>query len=133
VNSGNVTASTPYLGTPVGVAPAPITADNREHPFWRIEMMQRVINQTTVRTHQYAVWITVGYFEVKRQGDINMAYGSATPWLAFDTLGPELGSVNGSSTRYREFLLVDRLKLHGFDPGSPGAFQSAITFRRRIQ
>jgi hypothetical protein len=133
VNSGNVTASTPYLGTPVGVAPAPITADNREHPFWRIEMMQRVINQTTVRTHQYAVWITVGFFEVKRQGDINMAYGSATPWLAFDTLGPELGSVNGSSTRYREFLLVDRLKLHGFDPGSPGAFQSAITFRRRIQ
>ena len=39
--------------------------DSREHPSWRIEMLQRVMNLTTVRTHQYAVWITVGMFEVK--------------------------------------------------------------------
>ena len=51
--------------------------------------MQRVLNLTTVRTHQYAVWITVGFFEVTRQGDISMIV-SGTPQLAFDVLGAEL-------------------------------------------
>ena len=27
-------------------------------------MLQKVMNLTTVRTHQYAVWMTVGFFEV---------------------------------------------------------------------
>ena len=36
-------------------------------------MMQRIMNQTTVRTHQYAVWITVGFFEIIKQGDLGNA------------------------------------------------------------
>jgi large repetitive protein len=131
---GGLPTSKTNPGNPSGGFPAVTTTsvDNREHPFWRIEMMQRVMNQTTVRTHQYAVWLTVGFFEVTRQGDIGMV-ASATPWLAYDILGPEIGALNGKNVRYRGFYLVDRLQLTGFDPSSPGQFRAAVTYRQRIQ
>jgi hypothetical protein len=106
--------------------------DNRQHPFWRTEQLQRIMNLTTVRTHQYAVWITIGFFEVKRQGDINMAF-SGSPTLAYDLFGPEWGSLTGKTVRFRGFFLVNRLNLSGFNPGSPGAFRAAVTYRQRIQ
>jgi len=126
-------APTSTTNSPPGFPPVTtISVDNRPHPFWRIEMMQRVMNQTTVRTHQYAVWLTIGFFEVTRQGDIGMV-ASGLPWLGYDTLGPELGSLNGKTTRFRGFYLVDRLQLTGFDPSSPGQFRAAVTYRQRIQ
>ena len=106
--------------------------DAREHPFWRIEMLQRVMNLTTVRTHQYAVWITVGFFEVKRRGNVGMI-ASGNPQLAFDVLGPEIGRGGDQHLRYRGFFLVDRLKLNGFDPTSPGQWQSAVVYRQNLQ
>jgi large repetitive protein len=106
--------------------------DAREHPFWRIEMLQRAMNLTTVRTHQYAVWITVGFFAVKRQGDISMI-ASGDPRLAFDVLGPEIGLPDQKSRRYRGFFLVDRLKLDGFASSSPRRSLSAVVYRQPIQ
>ena len=50
------------------------------------EQLQRVMNLTTVRTHQYAVWITIGFFEVKRQG--TWGCSPRNPQLAFDIMGP---------------------------------------------
>ena len=103
----------------------------REHPYWRSEQMQRLMNLTTPRTHQFAVWLTIGFFEVKRQGDLGMlAYN---PTLAFDILGPEIGSANGKSTRYRGFYLVDRLRLTGFNPSSPTGFRQSLVYKQRIQ
>ena len=90
-------------------------------------MLQRVMNLTTVRTHQYAVWITVGFFEVKRRGDVGMI-ASGDPRLAFDILGPEIGLRGDKHLRYRGFFLVDRLKLDGFDPTSP----RPMAFGRRL-
>ena len=58
---------------PVGLVTGTTATDNRQHPYFRTELMQKAMNLTTVRTHQYAVWITVGFFEVKRQGDLLMA------------------------------------------------------------
>ena len=106
--------------------------DSREHPFWRIEMLQRVMNLTTVRTHQYAVWITVGFFEVKRRGNAGMI-ASADPRLAFDILGPEIGLNGNKLLRYRGFFLVDRLKLDGFDPTTTGPWHSAVVYRQNLQ
>jgi hypothetical protein len=106
--------------------------DAREHPSWRIEMLQRVMNLTTVRTHQYAVWITVGLFEVKRRGDVAMI-ASGDPRLAFDILGPEIGLVAGNNRRYRSFFLVDRKKLDGFGPTTSANWQTAVAYRQSIQ
>jgi hypothetical protein len=95
-------------------------------------MLQRVMNLTTVRTHQYAVWITVGFFEVKRRGDVGMI-ASGHPQLAFDILGRELGLPSDSRRRYRGFFLVDRLKLDGFDPTNPGPWHSAVVYRQSLR
>ena len=94
------------------------------------------MNLTTVRTHQYAVWITVGFFEVTRQGDPLMAAaGAGTPAaaLAFDILGPEIGASTGQTTRFRGFFLVDRLQLTGYDPNVIGSFRPAIVYRQTIE
>jgi hypothetical protein len=115
-----------YLGGAAGP-----NTDDRQHPYWRSEQLQKAMNLTTVRTHQYAVWITIGFFEVKRQGDLGMF--ATNPQLAFDIMGPEIGAANGKRTRFRGFYLVDRLQLTGFNPNSPGQFRSAVVYSKRIQ
>ncbi len=106
--------------------------DMREHPFWRIALLQRVMNLTTVRTHQYAVWITVGFFEVKRQGKVAMI-SSGDPRGAFDILGPEIGLHVDKNFRYRGFFLVNRLKLDGFDPTNSRLWNSAVVYRQILR
>jgi len=129
----------PYLGAnsvaaslgPPAVSPQ---IDYKQHPYFRTEMLQKAMNLTTVRTHQFAVWITVGFFEVKREGDLLMLQQpSVSPVLAFDLLGPELGATTGQTTRYRGFFIVDRLKLYGFDDKTPGSFRPAVVYRQMIE
>jgi hypothetical protein len=55
------------------------------------------------------------------------------PRPAFDVLGPEIGLAGNKQVRYRGFLLVDRLKLDGFEPTSPGAWRSAVVHRQDLQ
>ena len=131
------TIPSPYLGgNSVAASNGPPVVqqqtDMKQHPYFRTEMLQKAMNLTTVRTHQYAVWITVGFFEVTRQGDLLMA-GSATPWLAFDVLGPEIGASTGQTTRFRGFFLVDRLQLTGYDPNVIGSFRPAVVYRQTIE
>jgi hypothetical protein len=118
------TGNNPYLGN--GTAP-----DGGQHPYYRSEMLQRVMNLTTVRTHQYAVWITVGFFRVTRQGDPSLAF--TNPAFAYDQLGAEVGLPGGKRTRYRAFFVVDRTKLVGFDPSAPGNYRDAVVYRQNIQ
>jgi len=112
-----------------GVANAPY--DQREHPYFRSEWLQKVTNLTTVRTHQYAVWITVGFFEVTRQG--NPAMASVDYSQAYDQLGLELGVLDGKNTRYRGFFLVDRTKAVGFNVSLPGDFRNCVVYRDLIE
>ncbi len=136
----------PYLGVntiqplppnpPTNPNPSPPQFDTKQHPYFRTEMLQKAMNLTTVRTHQYAVWITVGFFEVKRQGDLLMAgagAGTAAATLAVDILGPEIGASTGQTTRFRGFFLVDRLQLTGYDPNVIGSFRPAVVYRQTIE
>jgi hypothetical protein len=126
-NAPGIPGINPYLGANSGANP-----DTSQHPYWRSEMMQKVMNLTTVRTHQYAVWITIGFFEVKREGDPSQILNGA-PLLAYDVLGPELGAAEGQTTRYRAFFIVDRLKLGSFDDTTVGAFRPAVLYRQNIE
>jgi len=129
---GNTNVTNPCLGTGAGGSGSGIASiDDRQHPYWRSELMQKAMNLTTVRTHQYAVWITIGFFEVKRQGDLWML--GTNPQDAYDVLGPELGDAAGQTTRYRGFFLVDRTKLYGFDDTTPGSFTPAVVYRQMIE
>ncbi|QEH38168.1 hypothetical protein OJF2_67660 [Aquisphaera giovannonii] len=132
------TETLPYaagtLGNDNSTATVPWKIDRRQHPYFRSEQLQKAMNLTTVRTHQYAVWITVGFFEVTRTGDLGMlAAPSVSPTLAFDILGPEIGAATGQAGRYRGFFIVDRLKLTGFDPNTPGSFRPAVMYRQTIE
>jgi hypothetical protein len=98
---------------------------NRQTPYYRTELLQKVMNLTTVRTHQFAVWITVGFFEVTKVG---------TPELGIpDILGAELDAGAGRNVRYRSFFVIDRTKAAGFNPYYPGEFRNCVTYRRRIE
>ncbi|WP_406701087.1 hypothetical protein V5E97_20090 [Singulisphaera sp. Ch08] len=116
-----------YLGANT-VDPA---IDNRQHPAFRYDWLQKVTNLTTVRTHQYAVWITVGFFEVIKQGDPMV--GNTASKLAFDTLGQELNIQNGTNTRYRSFFIIDRTRAVGFSPQAPGNFRECVVYRQPIE
>ena len=116
----------------VDLASGTIPSGNKEHPYYRSEWYQKVLNLSTVRTHQFAVWITVGFFEVTSQGDPTLAT-NVPPNGAYDVIGREVGLLNGTNARYRGFFIVDRLQLSGFDPSSPGNFRNAVLYRRMIQ
>ncbi len=109
--------------------------DTRQHPYFRTEWLQRVMNLTTVRTHQYAVWITVGFFEITRAGNPQMAF-STNPLevlLSTDILGLELNLSSGRSVRHRGFFLVDRTKAIGFNPTLTGNFRDCVVYRQIIE
>ncbi len=120
-----------YLGGAVTVATDPI--DHRQNPYFRTEWLQKVTNLTTVRTHQYAVWITVGFFEVTRAGNPQLAKDSSTANLAYDQLGDEIGLVAGKNVRFRSFYILDRTRATGFDLAAPGDFREVVTYSKRIQ
>ena len=98
---------------------------NMQHPAFRSEWIQKITNLTTVRTHQYAVWITIGLFEVVQPGDPT----TATP----DILGLEVGLLSGRNTRYRSFFLLDRTRAIGFNPQAPGDLRNVVVYRQNIE
>ncbi|MDX2037390.1 MAG: hypothetical protein SFX72_12125 [Isosphaeraceae bacterium] len=114
-------------------SPPPVTwqlgdagaADRRQHPYFRTEWLQKVMNLTTVRTHQFAVWITIGFFEVTETGAASLA--------APDKLGAELSLAAGRSLRYRSFFILDRTRAVGFNASNPIDFHDVVTYRRRIE
>lgn len=112
--------TTNYLGSR-----RPGQEDRTQHPLFRSELLQKVMNLSTVRTNQFAVWVTVGFFEVVKQGDATQ--------LIPDTLGPELGLSSGKNARFRGFFIVDRSKAAGYNPYDPADFRPLVTFRRRIE
>ncbi len=107
--------------------------DRRQHPYFRTEWLQKMMNLTTVRTHQFAVWITVGFFEVTKQGDPLMVNDPNFYSLAYDQLGMELNVLSGRNIRYRSFFIVDRTKAVGFNPGAPGDFRNTVIYRQTIE
>jgi hypothetical protein len=99
--------------------------DRRQHPYFRTEWLQKIMNLTTVRTHQYAVWITVGFFEVVRRGRPDE--------LVPDQLGRELKQEQDRTVRFRSFFILDRTRATGFDPTNPGDSRGVVIYRQRIE
>jgi len=95
--------------------------DRRQHPLFRTELIQKVMNLTTVRTQQFAVYVTVGFFEVKKEGNANT--------LQPDVLGPEIDK----NSRYTTFAIVDRTRAEGFNPLNPGNYRDLVEYERRLK
>ena len=72
----------------------------------------------TTRSNVYAIWITVGYFEVDPQ--------TGEPGL-------ERGLEGGEVNRHRAFYIVDRTIPVAFEPGKNHNVDRAVLLRRFIE
>ncbi len=125
-------------------------ADTDRNPYMMYQPMSRLGNLVTNRSGVFAVWITVGYFEVEPApkadptladwgnqalkdrcgGDISL-YNRIYPDGYM--LGRELGSDTGDVKRPRGFYIIDRTEEVGFKPGEDLNVEKLIRLRRRIE
>ena len=131
-----------YLGGANTLASVPPKGDTRQHPAFRVETLEKMMNLTTTRTHQFAVWFTVGFFEVIQPGNPAGVFQPLTQPTALnpnpidpalDQLGQEIGLSTGRNIRYRSFFLVDRTRATGLNSHNPTDFRECVTYRRRIE
>jgi hypothetical protein len=100
--------------------------DPDRNPFFRYQSLQRLGNLVTTRSNVYAVWITIGYFEVTP-----VSVDAAHP-DGFQ-LGQELGYDSGEVRRHRGFYIFDRSVPVGFERGKNHNVHKAILLRRYLE
>jgi len=74
-----------------------------DHPYQRAEAVRKIMNNTTTVSNVFAVWVTVGYFEVN------------TDATGQDVLGKEYYLEVPSDMRQKLFAIVDRTRI-GLEP-----------------
>jgi hypothetical protein len=113
----------PLFESPHSIHPASSTENS---PYFRYQQLIRLGNLVTTRSNVYAVWITVGCFEVEPAAD---------PAVHPDgfQLAAELGSDTGQVTRHRAFFLFDRSIPVGFVRGKDLNLEKAVLVRRFIE
>ncbi|NQU25200.1 MAG: hypothetical protein HQ567_28265 [Candidatus Nealsonbacteria bacterium] len=97
------------------------------NPYFRYQALQRLGNLTTTRSNVYAIWITVGYFEVKPVGVDPVRYPDGYQ------LATELGVDTGEVERHRAFYMFDRSIPVGYIRGQDLNVEKAILVKRFIE
>lgn len=97
--------------------------DTNRSVYFRNAMRQRLGNLVTTRSSVFAIWITVGYFEVDETGalvDANMG-------------GKEIGAETGEVKRNRGFYVFDRSIPVAFEPGKNHNVERGILVKSIIE
>lgn len=136
-----------------GIAFNEVSLGKRNNLFEATAEMQRLSGTTTNRSNVFAIWTTVGYFEVERcNPGVNMP--SVDPdgneitleklidpnykWYRYYqaiypdgyTYGKELGAEFGETKRRRGFAIIDRSIPVDFRRGQSTNYQDAILLQR---
>jgi hypothetical protein len=96
------------------------------NPATRLHAMNRLFNLTTNQANCYAVWISLGKFEVQ--------YVGPSPQIPDGyQLGAELGFDDGTQQRHRSFFIIDRTIPVAYEPGKNHNSANCILLRRVLE
>jgi len=108
---------------------------NRQtNAYFRYRDLMKLGNSVTGQSNVFAVWVTVGYFEIEPNYD---AQGNPYAVDAFHPdgyrFGIEMGSDVGKVVRHRTFYIIDRSIPVAFEPGVNHNVDDAILVRRQLE
>ncbi len=120
-----------FVPFPENTAPV---QDQQRNPYFRYQGLARLSNLVSNNSNVFAVWITLGYFDVEpnpatptNPTGIDQAHPDGL------RLGTELGTDSGQIRRHRAFYIIDRSVPVAFEPGENHNVDRAVLLRRFIE
>ncbi len=109
-------------------------ANTARNPYFRTQIINRLSSVTTTTSNVFAVWVTVGYFEVQPfdpdgDGVANVDAAHPDGYASSSEFGSETGQVE----RNRAFYIIDRSIPVGFEPGEEHNANQAIVLEQFIE
>ncbi|BBO32191.1 hypothetical protein [Lacipirellula parvula] len=121
--------------------------NSERNGYFRYQPIVRLDNLVTNRSNVYAMWVTIGFFEVEEVPDWNTATAAQLNKANFNN-DPQLykkvypegyaftredGVDVGNVRRIRGFYIIDRTQMAGFEPGADHNVENTVRLRRRIE
>jgi hypothetical protein len=100
--------------------------NNLRNPYFRYQGLQKIGNMAGTQSNVFAVWITIGNFEVEN-GLIDAQHPDGY------RLSQEIGADSGEIQRHRAFYIIDRSIPVCFEPGENHNVDRAVLLRRFIE
>ena len=109
--------------------------NRKTNAYFRFRDMIKLGSSVTSQSNVYAIWVTIGYFEIepnvgKGTGEVFAVDAAHPDGYRF---GMEMGSDVGQVTRHRAFYVVDRSIPVAFEPGKNHNVEKAVLLRRHLE